>query len=882
MIPFRTLRRFSLLALLPAALGAQTAVFIGLGVDPTDWNDTANWDTVATPSVTDSVLINANLTVSLTSFAEVDEVALGDSGTAGALTVGASGSLAITADLLIGCGCTSSSFTVESGGTGSSAAVYVNASSTFTVSGAGSTWTSEYLSTSGPSAAIDVSDSAVLDTGSLNLGNFGSATLDISSGGVVYTIDADIASYNGLLAQTSGEVTVTGLGSAWNIEGYLNIGSYFDEADYSSGTVIIADGGTVNVGDDAGGSFDGIVTIDPNGLLKIGDGALAGTLNAAEIVLTGLPSDPGVSATPATLAFNHTDDLTFDVLISGEGLVTKAGTGTTTLTAASTYTGDTVVTDGTLVLANTGTWGSEAVQVTGADSTLRVGSSSTLAATLTVTDGTVEVAGVLDIAAQSSVVTNGTLHILTGGQVKDADMIDGGITFNGTSVLKADGAGAITGGYFLFNDTATFDASVAGTMTGGSLLFTGTRTVALPDAGVITAGYIGLADHVSTTLGQANMIMGILDTEGDVISAIELELSGQAHATIAYTEAVNHSVVALSEDATASITAEGGMNDSLLIISDRAVVDLEADNALVESGVWLFFGGTLALNGHDTTIIDLLGDGGRITNNAATATTLTLDTGCGCSSFNFKGTIEDGDTGALGLIVTGDGDVHINGLQTYTGPTRVIGAALVVTGGGIQNSTITLESDGMLAGTGPVVDVLIKTGGIVSPGEWLTMPIATLTTGDITLIGDATFEFDIKNTLGTAGTDWDHLFVNGTLNLDSDTDDGVAVILTLALFSGDGAITVTTNFDPTENYSWLLIYASDGIENFDPENIVIDGTGFEGATGEWSVSLDLSGENLSLIYTAVPEPATYATLAGVGALAFVCWRRRRGERHPRA
>jgi outer membrane autotransporter protein len=179
---------------------------------------------------------------------------------------------------------------------------------TVTVDGAGSTWTnSSYLS----------------------VGFDGSGTLNITNGGTV----SSGFGFIGVDAGSTGTVTVDGTGSIWTNSGCLCVG--LD----GSGTLNITNGGTVsavggNVADQAGST----------GTLNIGaapgDAAVApGTLDTATVVF-------GTGA--GTLNFNHTaTDYVFAPAISGGGAV-NVFSGTTILTAANTYTGDTTVNGGTL------------------------------------------------------------------------------------------------------------------------------------------------------------------------------------------------------------------------------------------------------------------------------------------------------------------------------------------------------------------------------------------------------------------------------------------------------------------------------------------------------------------------------------------------------
>ena len=89
----------------------------------------------------------------------------------------------------------------------------------------------------------------------------------------------------------------------------------------------------------------------------------------------------------------------------------------------------------------------------------------------------------------------------------------------------------------------------------------------------------------------------------------------------------------------------------------------------------------------------------------------------------------------------------------------------------------------------------------------------------------------------------------------------------------------TRHFVDANNYSWTLVSTTAGITGFSAGDFTINtlrnnGTdGFSNPfTGKFSV--DVSGNSLQLIYTAVPEPATWA-LIGLAALGLAATRRRR-------
>ena len=101
--------------------------------------------------------------------------------------------------------------------------------------------------------------------------------------------------------------------------------------------------GTGNTIFTANNTYSGGTTISA-GTLQLGDGGTSGSV-------------AGNITDNANLAFNRSDDITFNNVISGTGTVTKLGINTLTIATDQTYTGATTITAGTLQLGSGGTAG---------------------------------------------------------------------------------------------------------------------------------------------------------------------------------------------------------------------------------------------------------------------------------------------------------------------------------------------------------------------------------------------------------------------------------------------------------------------------------------------------------------------------------------------
>ncbi|HEV2502817.1 MAG TPA: autotransporter outer membrane beta-barrel domain-containing protein [Mesorhizobium sp.] len=138
-------------------------------------------------------------------------------------------------------------------------------------------------------------------------------TLQLGDGGTSGSITGNVAN-NGILAFNRSDVAAF--------------------AGVISGTGAVQQNGTGTTVLTAANSYTGGTTINA-GTLQLGNGGSSGSI-AGNVTNNG------------TLAFDRADGFTFGGLISGSGAVRQIGSGVTTLTAASTYSGATTVASGTL------------------------------------------------------------------------------------------------------------------------------------------------------------------------------------------------------------------------------------------------------------------------------------------------------------------------------------------------------------------------------------------------------------------------------------------------------------------------------------------------------------------------------------------------------
>lgn len=181
----------------------------------------------------------------------------------------------------------------------------------------------------------------------------------------------------------------------------------------------------------------GSISITAGGTFRLGNGGTGGSIGtSAPISMTG---------TVAALLFNRSDSFAFPNLISGAGGVTKWGAGTVTLQASNSYSGNTNVYAGTLIVNGTQT----GLSFTTVNAGTTLGGTGTLPGATTVAIGGTLAPGAsigtLTLGSAGKTTTiNGTLRVEYDGaatQATDLLAANGPLTLGATSILGFNAIG---------------------------------------------------------------------------------------------------------------------------------------------------------------------------------------------------------------------------------------------------------------------------------------------------------------------------------------------------------------------------------------------------------------------------------------------------------
>ena len=612
------------------------------------------------------------------------------------------------------------------------------------------------------------------------------------------------------------------------------------------------------------------------------------------------------------LSLGATASTLYAGVLSGPGSLTKAGASTTlTLSGTNTYTGGTAINLGVLNLASAGALGTSGT-ISFGGGTLQYSSSNFTDYSSRLS----QAAGQewrIDVNGQS--VTFATAFTSVGGKLIKSDSNPGGgvpatliltanNTYSGGTTINSGrlkvGSGGNTGslgtGGVINNSILEYDRldlleesnAISGigelTQSGsGRLVLTGANTYAgvttiISGSGGVqvgkgaTSGSLGAGGVVN----NANLSFARSDvvTYADVISGTG-SVTQAGTGTLIFTNTNSYTGGTTISTGTfqfgnggASGNAGAGpiLNNSHLVfnrsdgeeytyaITGTGDVTKAGAGTLVftndgntYSGGTIISGGAIQIGNGGTT--GRLGSG-TVLNNSHLILNRSDDT-------NYAGSM----TGTGDLIKSGAGTVTFSGnANTFSGGTIINAGKLLVSnsaGSGTGSGVVNINDGATFGGTGLISGALmINDGGSVSPGA---SPGQLQVGGGTTFAGGGRYVFEINNTVGTAGTNWDLLSISGSLTISATVS--TPFVLDLVSLTAGNANGALADFNSANAYSWKFVTTTTGITGFSAGAFQYNASNFANNLDIGHFYVSQTGNDLYLNFTPVPEPTTWVLLS---------------------
>ena len=606
---------------------------------------------------------------------------------------------------------------------------------------------------------------------------------------------------------TSGNLTVSGTNSSFVGDVAIN------------GGVVTLSGGNSRLGASASAA------IDSGAVLNVGGNSQ--TFG----VLTGTGT---VTNSAGTITFDISESNHFDGVISGAGSVTKIGLGTMSLGGASTHSGGTLISGGTLQVGNGGATGSLTGAITN-NAALAYNRTGEVSVNSSITGtGQIIQNGAGTLSSRAALTT--TNFVINAGTVSFANPNSLGV---GTVNLGATSGSAAATLFFRDNGGSTYTNPIVLGGTSGAL----TLAAELLDRGTNNPGTLTFSGPISGSRG-----LNIAVTNNGAVNVWELVLSGAVNnaGVLSYTNTFAGTNVAQTR-----ITGELGSAVTGLTVQSGKLT-LAGTNSSYTAGAFIAAGTLEIGNGGSTGAI-----AGNITNN-------------GTLAFNRTGTTTNNSliSGSGALVKSGTGTLELGANNSYTGATTVSGGVLALNGNNTSaTGAVTVSSGATLAGSGTVGGATaIQNGAFHTPGN--SPGIQTFNDG-LTYDTGATFVWELSANVDTGrGIAFDGVGVAGgilTIN---------AGVTSSLVFNDATSSVVWSDVFWSSNHQWLVFdnTATPSVTSgvFDTINVGVDslaqslGSSRAGSSFTW----EASGSDVYLNYT-VPEPSTYILLALglVGVLA---------------
>lgn len=479
--------------------------------------------------------------------------------------------------------------------------------------------------------------------------------LNFTSGGGTVIVSGDIGSNVGTVTSDA-NLTLSGTNT---FSGSLNV---------NSGTTTLAGGAAV--ADTSGLNLTGAATV------VLSNSETVGPLSGS----AGTTIEAGLN----TLTANQTSDTTFAGNIDS-GNFTKSGSGALTFSGSNSYTGLTLISQGTLNL--TGSLASGVVTVN-PSAIFTNGSGGLAAAAVLNNNGTVNQNSDDTITTLNNTGTidgdstlTATTYNLNDGSVINAKLGSGTVNANGTVALNATSA------------AGTFNVVTGETTLGSAELLLDTTNLTITAPATLK---LGGAEKIGSLNGSGSLVNNgfLLSVDSGAFSGNVSGLGGltKVSSGVLTLSGLNEYSGATSVDAgTLTLTGAGSLANSLDVTVALGAT-LNDNNSGLADGTVANVIGTLRL-GANETIKTLNGSGTAALNGSL----LTVSDG------DFSGVISSAAGTPAGRITkVSDGNLVLSGNSTYTGSTLVNAGAIIIRSSNALGATAG-ASNGTVVASGATV-----------------------------------------------------------------------------------------------------------------------------------------------------------------------------------
>jgi hypothetical protein len=471
-------------------------------------------------------------------------------------------------------------------------------------------------------------------------------------------------------------------------------------------------------------------------------------------------------------------------------------------------------------------------------------------------------------------VTNslaGSANLEITGAIENGNSFANGVTIKSTGTTTFSGANTYTGGTEITGGaTLRYGASDVTENTGGEMYVNG--------------GTLNLQSY-NDTVSSVRVSTGGTIAGSGTLTATSFTLSGNntIDANLAGAAAT------LSKSTSGSLSLLNGNNTygGTTTVSS-GTLRLGSNTALGSTvgGTTVSSGGLLDLNGKTVGAegFTFTGTGGLLNSSASSASLSgNLEVGAGMT-VNTTGdiTLSGQLTGisSRNLTKSGAGTLRVTAANsTFAGTNTVsAGTLLVDTGANVSTSAsivnggllkvngtaggVTVNTGGSLGGSGSVGAVTLTSGSFLKPGN----SPGLLTAASSSWAAGSTYNWEIDNATGTAGTNWDVFSVTGALDLSALSSTGQMNLVLESLS--------IANYSTSTSYTWVIAKADSftgvGAGVTDLTSLFnINSTAFNGGAaanlpnGGFQVVTGTEGSLRTLNLMAIPEPST-GSMLGLG------------------